>query len=696
VKPNAKLRLIESNVESESADFAISIKDSAHIMNILRSTLYSDKVKAVLREYSTNAWDAHRDAGKEDLPIKVELPTTMDPTLIIRDYGSGLSQDDVFNIYTQYGASTKRSNDNTVGMLGIGSKSGFAYSDSFTITSFFGGRKKMYVAVLDESEKGKINLLDEGATKETGIEIRIAIRPEDILEFDKKAKDLFQYFKPKPEINTDIPDLPKSQLSFTNGVIYDREHQKYEFGETRNKWVAVMGCIPYIVDLNQLKNLDKKQNGGVADFLFGLSGALFFKIGEVEISASRETLKYSDITKKALVTRLNELVDEYVQHTIKSITEGGISKWETRVRAQVLTHMHLPVPKEWKDFFEENVSLKDLPDTLRVTKHGNNVGSIYVSEQTRLIIRDDARSLKGFELTSFDYVVYPETVKDKRLNTAEVRKELDKFCKKVDIEGVVITKTSELAWSPARRDLHGGRTYNSKHHRKCFKYKPDVRGYVVDSARWEPIRHHPDGTDVFVIISSFKSRHIDLSAAYSEDSKLAEALGHKMPEVVGYKTTLAKPLLPDTMTGQHYPKWRTGFHEALINMVPTLTLLNIWDWANILDEHTYGKKKLDKESLAKLMKTLGKNHPIPHALRGFFKAKKYFRYKQKEKEALGVLKGLTKAKLSKSEAELAMQALLARYPLFGVDDIGLEVVWGEDSAKWLEYVQTVDKALGAP
>ena len=42
-----------------SAEFGISKGDEAHLMQILRDTLYSDKVLAVLREYSSNAWDAH-------------------------------------------------------------------------------------------------------------------------------------------------------------------------------------------------------------------------------------------------------------------------------------------------------------------------------------------------------------------------------------------------------------------------------------------------------------------------------------------------------------------------------------------------------------------------------------------------------------------------------------------------------------
>lgn len=67
--------------------FEIASDDAAHIMTILGSTLYSDKIAAVLREYGTNAIDAHVEAGIRERPISVNLPTHDNRTLSIRDYG---------------------------------------------------------------------------------------------------------------------------------------------------------------------------------------------------------------------------------------------------------------------------------------------------------------------------------------------------------------------------------------------------------------------------------------------------------------------------------------------------------------------------------------------------------------------------------------------------------------------------------
>ena len=140
--PNVRDRELHSSGVVGVASFGISLKDSAHLMTILRDAVYSDKVLAVLREYGANAWDAHRSVGKMDLPIKVTLPTREEPTLCVRDYGPGLSHSDVFEVFTQYGASSKRQDDVTVGSFGIGSKSGFAYADSFTIVSRHAGQQR--------------------------------------------------------------------------------------------------------------------------------------------------------------------------------------------------------------------------------------------------------------------------------------------------------------------------------------------------------------------------------------------------------------------------------------------------------------------------------------------------------------------------------------------------------------------------
>lgn len=152
-------RTMQTSRNHRAASFGIDMESQAHLAMVLRDSIYSDKILAVLREYGSNAWDAHREVGKDDLPIEIHIPTAMKPELIIRDHGPGMSHYMVFYRYTQYGASGKRDTDRQVGFLGLGCKSGFAYNDSFTVTSWHKGEKRIYLAVLDDSDMGQMQLL---------------------------------------------------------------------------------------------------------------------------------------------------------------------------------------------------------------------------------------------------------------------------------------------------------------------------------------------------------------------------------------------------------------------------------------------------------------------------------------------------------------------------------------------------------
>ena len=104
---------------TESKFGIASSEDLVYIFDILRNKLYSDKALAVVREYSTNAADANVENGVGSTPIIITVPNSMSPQFKVRDFGKGLSEDEVRNIYCMYGRSTKRSSNEFTGQLGI-------------------------------------------------------------------------------------------------------------------------------------------------------------------------------------------------------------------------------------------------------------------------------------------------------------------------------------------------------------------------------------------------------------------------------------------------------------------------------------------------------------------------------------------------------------------------------------------------
>jgi DNA topoisomerase VI subunit B len=98
-----------------SSDFSIEV--NASMFKMLMADVYTDPIKAVIREWSTNACDACLEAG---VPVKfdVHLPVAGESTFSVRDYGTGLSPEVLTGLFTVLGASTKRDSNKYNGTLG--------------------------------------------------------------------------------------------------------------------------------------------------------------------------------------------------------------------------------------------------------------------------------------------------------------------------------------------------------------------------------------------------------------------------------------------------------------------------------------------------------------------------------------------------------------------------------------------------
>lgn len=687
--PNYNNRVVKSGGVTASGQFGISVADSAHLMTILRDTLYSDKILAVLREYSANAWDAQREAGRGDQPIKITLPTKNDPSLYIEDYGTGLSEADVFNVYAMYGASTKRKSNTSTGMLGIGAKSGFAYSDSFTLISRFGGKKKTFVSVLDSTNIGTINLIDEEDWDvDTGMTVQIPVKPSDIWEFTQKAQELFKYFSPRPTINTKLAELSPDRVILKHGVLNIPKQSYHATGG----WVALMGCIPYRIDMNQVTGSHQPE-GGVGSHVNRLSGVLYFNMGEVEFAASREELKYGDNTKKAIVLKFNDLIDEYVKVTLDALeNEKAHTVWERRIRAQVLTKLGLPVPKGLKDtLLQKTIDIKSVKAksfTLHEITEGRPTATeIDVSSYTRLLFRDDLRTISGFrELATTDILV--QVVDGFTWGAVEL--ELEEVIKRLDIHGIPQLKLSTFQWTPKFNAFKQPKTKDPKHSVTTFTFKPNADGgwyYSPWSRHWEISKRVPRKDDVFAILHAFGTEeeyHYDFYRHYSADATLAEAFGVKMPTVYGYKSTVKRRVSPEKCKGTHYPEWRKQFVEDLLT-AKNKKLLAIYEAVEIVKEGF----NIKFTSYAALLDQLGVEHPISLTIRSHIDAKKeYQKLSEKVREGLKLLHKRAGETMSFGTVK-SIKELLKKYPL--LEATGLSVLWRNRAPQWGDYVKMVDQ-----
>ena len=689
--PNKFDRTLVTNAQMESRSFGLSTKDEAHLLSILRDSMYSDKVLAVLREYAASAWDAHRDNGKKDLPIQVTIPTSMKPVLEIRDYGTGLSHDDVFNIYTQYGASTKRDSDETVGSFGIGSKSGFAYTDTFTIISRHKGVCRTYAAIIDESEKGAINLLDECpcGEDESGITIQIAVKPNDIYEFQSKATRFFRYFEPQPTINVQLPPPPAAKMRLTNGVIYEE-------GDSYNhSWLAVMGCVSYRVNLDQL-SANNNNGKGIAKFISGISGALFFDIGEIQVSASREELKYSAETRAKLIEKFDALVDEYVMSIITQVESDSLTDWEKRNKAQVLRLLDLPIPAEWRWVTEGIVQLTPPPVHFTLaqvqTQHGRRgkrtaslepTSNLGVAEGACIVVKDDNRLLAGF--TTLDRKHYMLRVAA-GATEAMALAELATLLKLYKLSGITITRTSVLPWvaTGTARKTYARRTS------RVLKLKPSKHQYAMPlSQYWDELDHTEDDSDVYVVLESFRS--VNFYDTYQRDSRQAELLGFTMPTIIGYRQTVKNQIDTSKLKGTGYFTWRKKLAQLILANSQTIAAeFDNWMWERSTNDKFGYSRTVSTKECERVASLLGKQHEVSDLLQktavAHCEAKK-LGYDKKDAFAW-LLNFMPEGERNPTVG--CFKQVHKKYHLFSIGDVNISTLWGKHWRAWVGYIKLVD------
>ena len=306
----------------ETSDF--NVGDVAFIVDLFASKIYTNKVRAVLRELSCNAHDAHVAAGTTDIPFDVHLPTKLEPYFTIRDYGTGLSDAEVRSIFCGIGISTKRDSDDFIGAFGIGSLSPYSLGDSFTVRSYYNGVMRTYNCYRDDMRKPVVALLTEVETDEkNGLEISVNVEPKvnysGSTDWADEAVFVYRHWK-------------GTSFAINDGTVTEQlQEQEYQiegdfYGFTGNygDMYAVMGNIAY--DMSEV----------VYDYDWrGSAGYIEFEMGELDFDTARENLSITDKTKAAVDAKLAK-VKESVSADVIAHVESLPNKWDRAVYCERL------------------------------------------------------------------------------------------------------------------------------------------------------------------------------------------------------------------------------------------------------------------------------------------------------------------------------------------------------------------------
>ena len=275
----------------KSADFkasacSIDVEDMKYISSLLRNN-YSDPMLATMREIIANGIDASRGTK-----VDVQLPTKIEPNFIVRDYGEGLSEEDMLGLYSKFGKSTKRDANKSIGGFGVGKFAPLAYTSSFIIVSYHDGVKDSYAMKVDDDEGTSIQkLFSENSGEANGIYIQVPIENQHVDNFNLKFKNFSRYIQDNLNVKNDSFDYIEPQISCDVFDFFEDSSGYYyrasQHAECHNPYI-LMGGIMYPV------NVDDNYKNFVKGLVYKAD------IGEFKLHHSREALEYNNSTVEKL------------------------------------------------------------------------------------------------------------------------------------------------------------------------------------------------------------------------------------------------------------------------------------------------------------------------------------------------------------------------------------------------------------
>lgn len=310
-------------------------KSAAGLVMDILAKLYANPLAAAIREYTSNAIDAHITSGSKK-PVEVNLPSRDNQWLTIRDYGEGLTPFDILTVYANFGSSDKRDSDEFIGGFGIGSKSGLAISDAIYVNSWTEG--KMNSFVIKRTIDGIVTqFLEEDVDApyiDTGTEVKVFVNANYL---DTKYKNTWMddmylplagWSSKQVKVQHDDPKIakfinenriPDTWHEFDHGFVNDKTES------VPIKYGILVGSVYYDAKREMEHIYNRASIFDCKDGLLSQPFVLKLDIADTKVSYSREKIlwKDSDETMDAITHAMKGLVDD-IKAAVNTIKSYGL------------------------------------------------------------------------------------------------------------------------------------------------------------------------------------------------------------------------------------------------------------------------------------------------------------------------------------------------------------------------------------
>ena len=335
--------ILEEGTTQETVKMSLDLDSAQVLMQMLSKNLYSDSIGSTIRECASNALDSHRRVGCEE-PIIVSFKRNSQADtyeFAVEDFGIGLDADDVRNIISKYGKSTKRDSNTELGMMGLGFKAPLAYSSSFYFVCRKDFMERKYM-MYEGEDTNSIDLLYEKPTAEpNGVKVIVPVDYSDRYQFYNKIKEQLAYFD-----NVYFDVEPMGSYNVPNDfTIYRAEHFQYSQIATNSDMHLCLDNVSYPIDWEKLGIERIRMKMALR---FSLSDGLF-------PTPNREAIRYTKEAKETILKKIVTVGNVFMDKFNDAITTQSDIKTIMEFYSQNSKHI-----KCWYKGVDEDICIDDL------------------------------------------------------------------------------------------------------------------------------------------------------------------------------------------------------------------------------------------------------------------------------------------------------------------------------------------------
>lgn len=521
-----------SATDMDQLDF--KIKNPAIVFEILSTKLYDNPLLVVIQEYMCNARDAHRELGNIDVPIRIVLPTQLTSTLKIQDFGVGMSPERVKEIFVYLGESTKNSSDLYTGGFGVGAKSGWVYTDTFTVKTVYDNIEYVYLAYIGEEGIGKLDLVHTKNTDQcNGTTIEIDIKSSDFKLAEEYVYRTSYFWDVRPEIINSLYYFFKDD---DRQSIYDKDGNLIgtlvKNGVNNIPYLAnTNGQINIVIDgiiynnINDFGSLPKNFNIEVNRYS---SLFLHYGVSELRPSINRKSVMITKNTNATIYEKLIKLINilnedvnvainnaktipelfDIINEIKKSDRMFLINKWESYFNNYILNYnhslgFHFKVPNVF--FMVQLYEYEKYSGKLRYKTTQSSITAVQLND--KCVVLND-KYTKTFD----KYAIKQYLIKNNLNHIIIIQPDLNTYDKEIIIENTldflsfidgVSVKYSDLKklYSANRSSYIPAKVVNSNTKNKVFNIIDILDDYDYIVMYWKPDVYY--GTSPYNLVKKY-------------------------------------------------------------------------------------------------------------------------------------------------------------------------------------------------